>query len=188
MIVTVTLNPSIDRTAPIAGPLRRGQVNRLGSSTEVAAGKGVNISRVLRGAGIETCAVVPAGAKGRLTLGLNHDDIPHQVVPVAAAVRTNLTITEPDGTTTKINEPGADLSPEELTAVEEAIVEKSSGAQWVVLSGSLPPGVPTHWYATMTDRLHEIGVKVAVDTSDQPLQELAARLPDCAPDLSLIHI
>lgn len=40
MIVTVTLNPSIDRTAPIAGPLRRGQVNRLGSSTEVAAGKG----------------------------------------------------------------------------------------------------------------------------------------------------
>ena len=183
MIVTVTLNPSIDRTAPIAGPLRRGQVNRLGSSTEVAAGKGVNISRVLRGAGIETCAVVPAGAKGRLTLGLNHDDIPHQVVPVAAAVRTNLTITEPDGTTTKINEPGADLSPEELTAIEEAIVEQSSGAQWVVLSGSLPPGVPTHWYATMTDRLHEIGVKVAVDTSDQPLQELAARLPDCAPDL-----
>lgn len=183
MIVTVTLNPSIDRTAPIAGPLRRGQVNRLGSSTEVAAGKGVNISRVLRGAGIETCAVVPAGAKGRLTLGLSHDDIPHLVVPVAAAVRTNLTITEPDGTTTKINEPGADLSPEELTAVEEAIVEKSSGAQWVVLSGSLPPGVPTHWYATMTDRLHEIGVKVAVDTSDQPLQELAVRLPDCAPDL-----
>jgi len=35
----------------------------------------------------------------------------------------------------------------------------------------------------MTDRLHEIGVKVAVDTSDQPLQELAVRLPDCAPDL-----
>lgn len=119
MIVTVTLNPSIDRTAPIAGPLRRGQVNRLGSSTEVAAGKGVNISRVLRGAGIETCAVVPAGAKGRLTLGLSHDDIPHLVVPVAAAVRTNLTITEPDGTTTKINEPGSDLSSEELTAVEE---------------------------------------------------------------------
>ena len=183
VIVTVTLNPSIDRTAPISGPLQRGQVNRLGSATEIAAGKGVNISRVLRGAGVKTCAVVPAGTEDRLTLGLGHDGIPHLAVPIAAAVRTNLTITEPDGTTTKFNQPGSYLNPDELAAVEEAVVERSSGAQWVVLSGSLPPGVPTHWYATMTDRLHEAGVKVAVDTSDQPLQELAARLPYRAPDL-----
>ena len=183
MIVTVTLNPSIDRTAPIAEPLQRGQVNRLGSSNEVAAGKGVNISRVLQGAGIDTCAIVPAGAEDRLTLGLNHDDIPHLAVPIAAAVRANLTITEPDGTTTNINQPGAYLNPEELNAVEKAAIERSSGAQWVVLSGSLPPGVPTHWYATMTGRLHDAGRKVAVDTSDQPLKELAARLPDLAPDL-----
>ncbi|PAM96808.1 1-phosphofructokinase, partial [Flavobacterium sp. IR1] len=82
MIVTVTLNPSIDRTAPISGPLQRGQVNRLGSATEIAAGKGVNISRVLRGAGVKTCAVVPAGTEDRLTLGLGHDSIPHLAVPI----------------------------------------------------------------------------------------------------------
>ncbi|WCC80077.1 1-phosphofructokinase family hexose kinase [Cutibacterium equinum] len=183
MIVTVTLNPSIDRTASLPGPLRRGQVNRLGNATEVPAGKGVNISRVLWGAGVDTCAVIPAGAKDRLVTGLATDKLPHVAVPICAPTRTNLTITEPDGTTTKINEPGAVLTPDELTAIEEVILERSTGAEWVVLSGSLPPGVPSNWYATMTRRLHETDVKVAVDTSDEPLQELSAELPESAPDL-----
>ena len=177
MIVTVTLNPSIDRTASLPGPLQRGQVNRLGNSTEVSAGKGVNISRVLCGAGVDTCAVIPAGTKDRLVTGLANDKIPHVAVPISASARTNLTITEPDGTTTKINQPGAALTPDELTAVEEIILETSTDAEWVVLSGSLPPGVPSNWYTTMTRRLHETGVKVAVDTSDKPLQELSGKLP-----------
>ncbi|MGK2309908.1 1-phosphofructokinase family hexose kinase [Cutibacterium sp. V947] len=183
MIVTVTLNPSIDRTASLPGPLQRGQVNRLGNSTEVAAGKGVNISRVLCGAGVDTCAVVPARTKDQLVTGLADDKIPHVAVPISASARVNLTITEPDGTTTKINQPGAALTPDELTAVEEVILETSTDAEWIVLSGSLPPGVPSKWYATTTRRLHETGVKVAVDTSDEPLQELSRELPESAPDL-----
>lgn len=183
MIVTVTLNPSIDRTACLPGRLERGQVNRLGQSTDVAAGKGVNISRVLCGAGVDTCAVVPAGAKDRLVAGLANDKIPHVAVPISAPARTNLTITEPDGTTTKINQPGAPLTPDELRAAEEVILDTSTDAEWVVLSGSLPPGVAPNWYATMTRRLHEIGVTVAVDTSDEPLQQLSRELPEAAPDL-----
>ena len=194
MIVTVTLNPSIDRTAPIAEPLQRGQVNRLGSSNEVAAGKGVNISRVLQGAGIDTCAIVPAGAEDRLTLGLNHDDIPHLAVPIAAAVRANLTITEPDGTTTKLNELGAGLSEGEIDAVEQALLEtltltgvsaEADTHHWAVLSGSLPPGAPARWYARLVGLLREAapGLRIAVDTSDEPLAALAAELPASAPDL-----
>lgn len=183
MIVTVTLNPSIDRTASLPGPLQRGQVNRLGNSTEVSAGKGVNISRVLCGAGVDTCAVIPAGTKDRLVAGLSNDKIPHAAVPISAPARTNLTITEPDGTTTKINQPGAPLTPDELRAAEEVILDTSTDAEWVVLSGSLPPGVAPNWYATMTRRLHEIGVTVAVDTSDEPLQQLSRELPEAAPDL-----
>ncbi|MDO4412646.1 1-phosphofructokinase family hexose kinase [Cutibacterium sp.] len=183
MIVTVTLNPSIDRTASLPGPLQRGQVNRLGNSTEVAAGKGVNISRVLCGAGVDTCAVVPAATKDRLVIGLTNDEIPHVAVPISAPARTNLTITEPDGTTTKINQPGPTLTADELTAIEDTILATSTNAEWVVLSGSLPPGVPSDWYATMTRRLHMTGVKVAVDTSDKPLHELSGKLPEAAPDL-----
>ena len=183
VIVTVTLNPSIDRTAGLSGPLNRGRVNRLGSCDEVAAGKGVNISRVLHGAGADTCATVPAHCEDPLVIGLQNDDIPHLAVPIRAATRTNLTLTEPDGTTTKINEPGAHLSPDELAAIEQAVVTKAHEATWVVLSGSLPPGAPAAWYATMIERLHEAGVKVAVDTSDEPLHELATRLPEAAPDL-----
>ena len=95
VIVTVTLNPSIDRTAGLSGPLNRGRVNRLGSCDEVAAGKGVNISRVLHGAGADTCAIVPAHCEDPLVIGLQNDDIPHLAVPIRAATRTNLTLTEP---------------------------------------------------------------------------------------------
>lgn len=183
MIVTVTANPSLDRTAPLSGPLRRGEVLRVGRASVVAAGKGVNISRALCHAGVETLAVVPAGAADPMLVGLEHDAIPHRAVAVAEPVRTNLTLTEPDGTTTKINAPGADLSATEADALEAAVVEAATGARWVVLSGSLPPGLPTDWYARMVPRLHDLGVRVAVDTSDAPLAALVEALPGAAPDL-----
>ncbi len=65
----------------------------------------------------------------------------------AAPARTNLTITEPDGTTTKINEPGATLDAAAVRALTDAVLEAADGAAWVVMSGSLPPGLPTSWYA-----------------------------------------
>ena len=57
--------------------------------------------------------------------------------------RTNTTITEPDGTTTKLNEPGPTLTQADLDAATAALVGASADAAWVVLSGSLPPGAPS---------------------------------------------
>ena len=68
MIVTVTPNPSLDRTAELPGPIVRGQVHRFIGSTTVAAGKGVNISGVVHSAGAETLAIVPAGAMDGLVV------------------------------------------------------------------------------------------------------------------------
>ena len=56
MIVTLTMNPSVDRTADVAGPLERGGVNRLSDITDVAGGKGINVTRVLRGSGAASTA------------------------------------------------------------------------------------------------------------------------------------
>ena len=62
MILTVTPNPSIDRTIALPGTLEVGGVHRVTSTTDQCGGKGVNISRACVGAGVATCAVLPAAA------------------------------------------------------------------------------------------------------------------------------
>ena len=86
-------------------------------------------------------------------------------VPIAGSTRSNITVVEPDGTTTKLNERGAHLSPEELGAFLDAVTDTVHGADWVVASGSLPPGVPPALYAELTRMLAQTGVQVAIDTS-----------------------
>lgn len=184
MIVTVTPNPSLDRSASLPGPIVRGQVLRLEDISLVAAGKGVNIARALHSAGAPTIALVLAPEHDPLLLGLTEDGIPHRAVQVRHPVRTNLTVTEPDGTTTKFNAPGAALGPDELASLEGAVLAAAREADWVVLTGSLPPGIPVDWYTTMVGRLHAIGTRVAVDASDDALRAVAAApSPESAPDL-----
>ncbi len=183
MIVTVTPNPSIDRTVTLPGELVRGAVHRVTSVSSEPGGKGVNVARALTLAGLETVAVLPAGHHDPILAGLQAQGVAYHAVPVAGGVRTNLTITEDDGTTTKINEPGAELSTSEAEDLAWAVMQRAKGDHWVVLSGSLPPGLPDHWYSDMVAALKAHGCKVAVDTSDAPLTALAERLEDAAPDL-----
>lgn len=183
MIITVTPNPSIDRTANLPGELVRGAVHRVTSVSSEPGGKGVNVARALTLAGLDVVAVLPAGEHDPILAGLRSQGVRFEAVPVAGAVRTNLTLTEPDGTTTKVNEPGAVLEPEEAEALAWAVMQRAQADHWVVLSGSLPPGLPDHWYSDMTAALKAHGCKVAVDTSDAPLAALAAGLDRAAPDL-----
>ena len=203
MIVTLTPNPSLDRTVTLPGPLVRGGVNRLSGVVVEPGGKGVNVARVLVSAGQPAAAVLPAAAHDPLLLALEaaaaapsagSAALSTRAVTVAAPARINTAVTEPDGTTTKLNEPGAALSPQEVDAVETALLEavtaaaagEGAGARhWAVLSGSLPPGVPADWYARLVRLLRESapGLRIAVDTSDEPLAALAAGLPESAPDL-----
>jgi 1-phosphofructokinase len=97
-------------------------------------------------------------------------------------VRVNLTITEPDGTTTKINSPGATVDADDLDRLSSAVHERARQAAWVVLAGSLPPGAPADWYARLVAELVDTPARVAVDTSGAPLVALAAA-EDAAPDL-----
>ena len=183
MIVTVTPNPSIDRTVTLSGELVRGGVHRVTSVTSEPGGKGVNVARALTLAGLDVVAILPAGSHDPILAGLQVQGVDFDAVPVSGAVRTNLTITEPDGTTTKVNEPGARLDPSEAEALAWAVMQRARADHWVVLSGSLPPGLPDCWYSDMTAALKAHGCKVAVDTSDAPLAALAAGLDRAAPDL-----
>ena len=183
MIITVTPNPSIDRTVTLPVELVRGAVHRVSSVSSEPGGKGVNVARALRLAGIDVITVLPAGDHDPILAALRAIDVEFHQVPITAAVRTNLAITESDGTTTKINEPGAVVEPADIEALTQSVAEHARSAQWVVLSGSLPPGMSDDWYSDMVVALRPYGCKVAVDTSDGPLAALAANLELAAPDL-----
>ena len=197
MIVTLTPNPSLDRTVTLPGALVRGGVNRLSTVTIEPGGKGVNVARVLVAAGETVTTVLPAAVHDPLLRALDAVAVPGlstRAVTVSSPARINTAVTEPDGTTTKLNEPGAGLEDQEVDAVRAALLKaaatarpsKDAGARrWAVLSGSLPPGAPTDWYVDLVRVLRGAapGLQVAVDTSDAPLAALAAALPDVAPDL-----
>jgi 1-phosphofructokinase len=183
MIVTVTPNPSIDRTVTLSAPLTRGAVHRVSSVTTEPGGKGVNVARALTLAGLDTVAVLPASGNDPLVAALHDSAVPFRCVPITELVRTNLAITEPDGTTTKLNERGATLDATARDALTRSVISSAEDAPWVVLSGSLPPGMPDGWYAEVVALLAAYPCRVAIDTSEGPLAALAASFDRAAPDL-----
>lgn len=179
MIVTLTPNPSIDRAISIDA-LKRGEVLRATSSHSDAGGKGVNVSRALSAHGAQTLAILPVGGLEGQVLSslLNEAGVSHHGVAVAGSVRTNISILEPDGTTTKLNELGPSLSPSEVEALTLAAVDGARGADWVVACGSLPEGVPADFYATLAPAVRSRGARLAIDTSGAPLAHAVAARPD----------
>jgi 1-phosphofructokinase len=182
-VVTLTANPSLDRTLELPAPLTSGGIVRLvGSGTE-PGGKGVNVARAIAAAGGDVVSVLPAAATDPIVSALHALRLELATVPVQLPVRTNYTLVDPAGTTTKLNEPGAPLSPASRAALTGVLRGHADNARWVVLSGSLPPGTPDDWYAELVRSLRGSGARVAVDTSEAPLRALLAAGPDAAPDL-----
>ena len=146
MITTLTPNPSLDRTVSLPGELIRGGVNRLAGVTIEPGGKGLNVARVLVGAGQTVTAVLPAASHDPLLRVLGAvaaDGLRVRPVEIAGSARINTAVTEPDGTTTKLNEPGAGLDDDEIAAVERALIEAVSrrdGADGAVATGSAGAG------------------------------------------------
>ena len=182
-VVTLTANPSLDRTLVLPGVLERGTVARLGTSSTEPGGKGVNVARAVAAAGGEVVTVLPAGLDDPIVTALHRLGLPMATVGVPSAVRTNYSLTEPDGTTTKLNEPGTPLDEVTRAALTDALLRAATGAAWVVLAGSLPPGTPVDWYAELVRALRPTGARIAVDTSEAPLLALLAAGPSSAPDL-----
>lgn len=173
MIVTLTANPSLDRTVELPAPLARGEVQRAVAVHQHSGGKGVNVSRALVASGLDTVAVLPGADSDPVLAGLLDDGVPYAALPISEPLRSNVTLTEPDGVTTKINEPGPKLSLDEQEALIGLLLDRSRGASWVVLAGSLPPGVPADFYATVARRLRSGNdgepPLIAIDSSGAPL-------------------
>lgn len=182
MIITLTPNPSLDRTIELALPLARGEVQRALAAHQQPGGKGVNICRALEASGVESLAILPGDPEDPVLLALRTEKIPHVGLPVGATLRSNVAITEPDGTTTKVNEPGPELTAAQRDALIELVLSRAEGASWLVLAGSLPPGLPDDLYAGITLELRRrygpAAPKVAIDSSGSPLAAALAAAPD----------
>ncbi len=179
-IVTVTPNPSLDRTIELAGELQRGAVQRATRSTAEPGGKGVNVSRVVVASGGDTVAVLPGDELDPVLVGLATRGIPTAALPIGAPLRSNVTVTEPTGTTTKLNEPGPSLVGRldelaDLVARTAGPTATGPAAGWVVLAGSLPPGLPDDALAVLVRAVrarHGDAVRIAVDSSGLPFTAL----------------
>lgn len=182
MIVTLTANPSVDRTIEV-DTLRPGTVIRARASRVDAGGKGVNVARALAAHGRKAKAVLPSGggAGAQLEAMLAEAGLDLLTVRIAGTIRTNVTVVEADGTTTKLNEPGPRLSSTELAALAAGLRDAAASAEWVVLSGSLSPGAPDDWYAEIIQVLRgtgPTGPRVAIDSSGPALAAAIVAQPD----------
>ncbi|WP_149180155.1 1-phosphofructokinase [Streptomyces sp. TRM49041] len=179
MILTVTPNPSLDRTYEVPA-LERGEVLRATGERMDPGGKGVNVSRAAAAAGHRTLAVVPlGGAPGALVADLlARQNIEVAPVRISGHTRSNIAIAEPDGTLTKVNAPGPDLTPGESEAILAAVGVHAPVADWVTCCGSLPGGLADTWYADLATRAHGHGSRVALDTSGPSLLVALRGRPD----------
>ena len=171
MIITLTANPSLDRTIELGAPLAHGAVQRAIGAVQDPGGKGVNISRALQVSGVPTLAIVPGEATDPVLTALQAVDVEFANLPTGEPIRSNITVVDPDGTTTKLNAPGTVFDAELRQKLDELVVERSKGADWVVLAGSLPPGLEPTYYSELVAALRASGYegKIAIDTSEAPL-------------------
>ena len=172
MILTVTLNPAIDKTV-FADRLVFEDRAYIVSRTESAGGRGLNASAVLHAWGADTLAIVPSGGDSgqRFQADLARLGFPYEIVPIQASIRSNLIITDRGGLTVKLNEPGAALSDQELETLATTVRKHLPGAAWLLLCGSLPPGVPSSFYRRLIAEARAHGVKTLLDTDGDVLQD-----------------
>lgn len=170
MFITVTPNPSFDKTLHIDS-FERGGVERVSSFTLEAGGKGINVARALAQSGAGAAAVMPASLSSATEFGQalgSIDGLELVAVDSGAPIRTNVTIAESDGTTTKFNESGTVL---DETATEQLIEEtagRASEGHWVAVCGSHPPGFDPMFLQRLRDRLPK-SVRLGVDASGAAL-------------------
>ncbi len=181
MIVTITPNPSLDRTYELP-ELARGEVNRALSDRVDPGGKGVNVSRALTAAGHRTTAVLPLGGFSGLLLSdlLLRQGIDVATVPVRGETRTNVSIVEGDHVLTKINSLGPELSGQESAALLATVRGDFVGTHvdWLACCGSLPRGLAPEWYADLVGEVHSGGARIALDTSGPALLAALGARPD----------
>lgn len=177
MIVTLTLNPSLDLTYSLTeSSVGEVDVHRARTATLEASGKGVNVSRALHANAVATIAVLPlGGATGHhLAELLDVEGVNYRSTAQKSATRVNTTLAVSGGRTAKVNGPGGRLADADLEGLKHQVDATlrgtaGDGELWLAVCGSLPPGIDPAVVAEFVTLAHARGAKCAIDASGQAL-------------------
>jgi len=170
LIITLTINPSVDRTVMVDRLVFEDRAYIL-SRSDSAGGRGINASRVLHSFGAKTLAIVTSGgANGdKFTKLLAKSGYPVKVVPIQNEIRVNFTIVDRQGLAVKLNELGPPVSSDELARLEHVVERRLEPASWLMLCGSIPPSVPAEFYTKLIRMARDRKVKTLLDTDGDAL-------------------
>lgn len=171
-IVTITMNPAIDKSSGIDHVVAERKLYCDVPRFEPGGG-GINVSRAVKKLGGESVAVYPRGGPSGETLQmlLNKEGIAHREVPISGWIRENLIVLEQaTGLQYRFGMPGPELSQREWQACLEQLFSAAGKPDYVVASGSLPPGVPPDFYARVARMGKQHGARVVIDAAGEPLR------------------
>lgn len=170
-VVTITLNPALDLTGSLQA-LNHGSVSLVDKSSLHAAGKGVNVAKVLSELGAQ---VTVTGFLGKDNPELFHQlfeqiGVQNQFVEVSGATRINVKLVEENGEVSDINFPGVQVSAQEVERFEQTLFGLAKTHDYFVIAGSLPGGVTPEMCAGWIEKLNQLGKKVFFDSSKAALK------------------
>lgn len=173
MIVTVTMNPALDKTANLTQFVPHA-LNRLQDVRIDVGGKGVNVSKMIMALdGHSVCTGFVGGDTGReVCRRLDASGISHAFLTVKGDTRTNLKIIEADGMLTELNEPGITVTQQDIAALQAKVKHLAGPNGIVVLSGSLPHGAQADTYRNLARDFQNTGCRVIADADGAALREV----------------
>lgn len=173
MILTVTLNPSLDKNYILQDFTLNG-IHRVQKMTALPGGKGINVSRVLASLNVPTKATgIVGGFTGKqIESQLKNENVSFNFVQIRAESRCNvLVFDEFNDVHCEINEPGPTIPSGAWTRLKNKLNQLAPSCSWVVFAGSPPPETSPKIYFQLIKQVQEFGVKVALDTRGQWLKE-----------------
>lgn len=180
MIVTVTMNPAIDKTVDI-DVLEWGGLNRIKHVELDAGGKGINVSKTIHEIGGKSIATgFIAGNTGKIIRGVMDEwNIENDFIEVSGETRTNTKVFEKTGELTELNEPGPVVEEKDVEALLEKLESYADQNTLFVLAGSVPQGVEKDIYRKIIERVHKKGARVLLDADG----ELFTNALEAGPDI-----
>lgn len=172
-IITITMSPAIDKSASVAQVIADRKLYCAAPRFEPGGG-GVNVSRVVRILGGESTTMFPSGGPSgdHLEKLLEEEGLTCRSIPVQGWTRENLVVLEESsGRQFRFGMPGALLKEDEWRRCLDMLAAVDQKPAYIVASGSLPSGVPDDFYARIARIGKDLGARVIVDTSGDPLQQ-----------------
>jgi 1-phosphofructokinase len=180
MIITVTMNPAVDKTAMIPALVPHG-LNRLRDVVQDVGGKGINVSKTIAALGGNSLATgLLAGATGKMIWNTlqQMEGVEPRFLFVEGQTRTNLKLVEPNGMLTELNEQGPTVTEAARLALVEQSEQMAQPGVLFVIAGSVSGGVPAEFYRSLIERIHAKGATVFLDADGELFQQGVKACPD----------